>query len=735
MIRIIAFLTGCILLISSCTAPATKQIQNERLTAFVNPFIGTASHGHTYPGAAYPFGQIQLSPDNGTQGWDWCSGYNYSDSTLAGFSHLHLSGTGIGDLADISFLPVTSEVDFKNGEKNDDFVKRYAGKYSHDKETATPGYYAVTLKNNGVKAEFTVTERAGLHRYTFPEGGKNNLILNLGFAINWDKPYKTSLKVVDSLLVTGSRLSTGWAADQHVFFAVRFSSPVSKSIINNVGGDGRTVGVLSFSKKVILAKVGISSVSVENALANLDASLPGWNFEATQKAASDAWEKELSKITIQSDDPNQKTIFYTSLYHTMVAPALFSDLNGEFKGVKGDIQKADGYKRYTVFSLWDTYRALHPLFTLTQQPRVNDMVKTMLDNYKQTGILPVWELEGNETFCMVGNHSISVIAEALLKGIGDFDRQLAFEAMKATSLHDRDGMGLYDKLGYMPADKIDQSVAKSLEVAIDDWCVGAVARKLGKTEDAAYFFKRSESYKAYYDKETGFMRGKLSNGKWTTPFDPLFSKHEGSDYTEGNGWQYLWLVPQDVNGLIALLGGKEPFAAKLDQLFNQPTGVTGEQASPDISGLIGAYAHGNEPGHHTTFLFNFCGKAWRTQELNRQIQTTMYKNSTDGLCGNEDCGQMSAWYVLSAVGLYPVNPSDLKYQFGSPIVQEAKIEVAPGKYFTMKAPLASNENKYIREVKLNGQKLDRSYITHEEIMSGGTLEFTMSAMPNKNLFQ
>lgn len=484
-----------------------------------------------------------------------------------------------------------------------------------------------------------------------------------------------------------------------------------------------------------MTKVGISSVSIENALANLDASLPGWDFEATQKAASDAWEKELSKIRIQSNDKDQKIIFYTSLYHTMVAPALFSDLNGEFKGIKGDVWKADGYKRYTVFSLWDTYRALHPLFTLTQQPRVNDMVKSMLDNYKQTGILPVWELEGNETFCMVGNHSISVIAEAILKGIGDFDRELAFEAMKATSMHDRDGMGLYDKLGYMPADKITQSVAKSLEVAIDDWAVAEVAKKLGKKEDAAYFSKRAESYKAYFDKETGFMRGKLSNGQWTTPFDPVFSKHEGSDYTEGNAWQYLWIVPQDIDGLIALLGGKEPFANKLEQLFNVPVGVKGENASPDISGLIGAYAHGNEPGHHTTFLFNYCGRPWRTQELNRFIQTTMYKSTPDGLCGNEDCGQMSAWYVLSAIGFYPVNPSDLKYQFGSPVVQEAKIELAPGKYFTVKAPLASKDNKYIQEVKLNGQVLERSYITHQEIMDGGTLEITMGAEPNKNLFQ
>jgi predicted alpha-1,2-mannosidase len=731
----ISILAFFLILLYSCSGPVKDETRQNHLTDLVDPFIGTAYHGHTYPGAAYPFGQIQLSPDNGTQGWDWCSGYHYSDSTLAGFSHLHLSGTGIGDLAEISFLPVTVPVTFNDGESNADFVKKYSGKYSHEDEAASPGYYSVKMKNNGVKAELTVGERVGLHRYTFPDSGEKNIIINLGFAINWDKPYKTEITVVDKQLITGSRLSTGWAKDQHVYFAVRFSVPFRNASVGSPGGEGRTAGCISFSNSIVMAKVGISSVSIENALANLDGSMPGWDFEATRQAASDAWEKELSKITITSDDADQKKIFYTALYHTLVAPALFSDINGQFKGLNGDVQKAEGYKRYTVFSLWDTYRALHPLFTITQKERVNDMVKSMLDHYKQCGILPVWELEGNETFCMVGNHSISVIAEAILKGIGDFDKELAFEAMKATSLNDRDGIGLYDKLGYMPAEKVPQSVAKSLEVAVDDWAVAAVAQKLGKTADAEYFFKRAESYRQYFDKETGFMRGKLSNGKWTTPFDPVFSKHEGSDYTEGNAWQYVWIVPQNVDGLISLFGGKEQFAEKLDQLFKVEQGVAGEQASPDISGLIGAYAHGNEPGHHTTFLFNFCGRPWRTQELNRQIQTTMYTTAPDGLCGNEDCGQMSAWYVFSAMGLYPVNPSDTRYQFGSPIVQEAKIETAPGKFFTVKAPLASKENKYIQEVKLNGQVLNRTFITHEEIINGGILEFLMGSAPNMNLFK
>jgi predicted alpha-1,2-mannosidase len=709
--------------------------KSTRLTSSVNPLIGTSDHGHTYPGAAFPFGQIQLSPDNGTNGWDWCSGYHYSDSVIAGFSHTHLSGTGIGDLADVSFLPVASAVTFSDGEKNADFVLRYAGKFSHQQETALPGYYAVTFKNNNIKTELTVTERAGLHRYTFPKGAGNSLIVNLGFAINWDKPYQTSLKKVDNMLVTGSRLSHGWAADQQLYFAVRFSKPIAKSEVTQVGGENCTVGVFQFDEAQVMAKVGISSVSAKNALENLDHSLPGWDFEKTKKAASDAWEKELSKIVIQSNDPVQKTIFYTALYHTMVAPALFSDLNSEFKGVKGTVQKAEGYRRYTVFSLWDTYRALHPLFTFTQPDRVNDMVKSMLDHFRQTGLLPVWELEGNETFCMVGNHAIPVVAEAILKGIGDFDRELAYEAMKTSSLFDRDGMGLYDSLGYMPADKISQSVAKSLEVAIDDWSVAAVASKLGKTEDAAYFRERAESFKQYFDPETRFMRGKLSNGQWTAPFDPAYSSHEGSDYTEGNGWQYLWLVPQNVDGLIGLLGGKVPFADKLDSLFLVEQGVKGEKASADISGLIGAYAHGNEPGHHTTYLFNYAGRAWRTQELNRKIQTEMYSDKVNGLCGNEDCGQMSAWYLFSAMGFYPVNPADLKYQLGSPLVQEARIALKQGKYFTMKAPLASVVNKYIQEVKLNGTSLDRPWITYQEIADGGILEFTMGSEPNKNLFK
>lgn len=724
-----------VLLLITGLAGLSMKIQPDRLTKYVNPFIGTSDHGHTFPGAAFPFGQIQLSPDNGTQGWDWCSGYHYSDSTIAGFSHTHLSGTGIGDLADVSFLPVATDIIFREGEKNADFVARNAATFRHSQEIAEPGYYSVVFKNSGIRTELTVTERAGLHRYTFPSGSQNNLVINLGFAINWDKPYQTTLNLVDSLLLTGSRLSNGWAADQHLYFAVRFSRPVSEWKVRQVGGQNRTVGILKFRDKQVMAKIGISSVSVKNALENLDGSLPGWDFEAAKNAASDAWEKELSKIRIEPQDAAQKTIFYTALYHTMVAPALFSDSNGEFKGVKGTVQKAESYKRYTVFSLWDTYRALHPLLTFTQPARVNDMIKSMLDHYMQTGLLPVWELEGNETFCMVGNHAIPVIAEAILKGIGDFDTNLAFEAMKASSLYDRDGMGLYDKLGYMPADKIKQSVAKSLEVAIDDWCVAAVAKKLGKTQDAAYFGKRAESYRQYFDPESKFMRGKLSNGQWTAPFDPAFSNHEGSDYTEGNAWQYLWLVPQNVEGLIGLLGGKEPFADKLDQLFLVKEGVKGEQASADISGLIGAYAHGNEPGHHTSFLFNYAGRAWRTQELNRQIQTEMYTDKVTGLCGNEDCGQMSAWYVFSAMGIYPVNTCDLKYQFGSPLVREARMEIAPGKYFTIKAPQASVSNKYIREARLNGQVLNHSYITYREIMEGGTLEFKMGSSPAKELFR
>ncbi|MBN1108562.1 MAG: GH92 family glycosyl hydrolase [Bacteroidales bacterium] len=724
-------LAGIFIILGLYSCRQNSLSDSERLTAYVNPFIGTGYHGHTFPGAAFPFGQIQLSPDNGTQGWDWCSGYHYSDSVLAGFSHLHLSGTGIGDLADISFLPVNEKVVFRDNEKNAAFVSRYAGRYSHKDEKAEAGYYSVILKNNGVRAELAVTERVGFHRYTFPEGGEKNLIINLGFAINWDKPYKTVVTLADSCLITGMRLSTGWAKDQHVYFAARLSQPVVSSQITTVGGEGRTVGVFGFEKTELLVKTAISSVSVENALLNLDQSVSHWDFDAVKNAASDAWERELTRIRISTPDRDRKTVFYTALYHTMIAPALFSDTNGEFKGVNGDVRSARNYNRYTIFSLWDTYRALHPLMTFIQPERVNDMIKSMLDHYEQTGLLPVWELQGNETFCMVGNHSIPVISEAILKDIGDFDRQLALEAMIVTSMYDRDGMGLYDSLGYMPADLVAQSVAKSQEIAIDDWCLSAALSKLDYSSEADYFLNRSKNYRNYFDGETGFMRGKLSTGEWTTPFDPAYSKHEGSDYTEGNAWQYLWLAPHDVEGLIDLLGGKEAFADKLEQLFSVEVGVKGEEASADISGLIGAYAHGNEPGHHTTFLFNYAGRPWRTQELNRQIQKTMYTNAPDGLCGNEDCGQMSAWYIFSSLGFYPVNTCDMRYQFGSPEFRKATIQLPDGKEFTVKAPKASPENKYILEAVLNGKVLNRTYITWKEILEGGTLEFMMSSSPRK----
>ncbi|RKD90342.1 GH92 family glycosyl hydrolase [Mangrovibacterium diazotrophicum] len=719
----------------SPTKPNTDlEDTTERLTDFVDPFIGTGLNGHTFPGAAYPFGQIQLSPDNGTEGWDWSSGYHYSDSIVSGFSHLHLSGTGIGDLTDISFLPTTQKVSFRDREENADFIHRYADKYAHENESASPGYYAVKLENTGISAEFTVTERVGFHHYSFPKDSLKNLILNLGFAINWDETTKSNLNIVDSTLVTGMRFSTGWAADQHVYFAARFSQPITQSEIRNVPGNEEKVGVLSFSNPDLLVKVGLSSVSVENALKNLDQTLVDWDFDRVRKAASDAWENELQKIKIEATDNEVRKILYTALYHTMIQPALFSDLNGEFKGVDGSVKTAKGYKRYTIFSLWDTYRSLHPLFTLIEQPRVNDMIKSMLDHYEQTGILPVWELDGNETFCMVGNHSITVIAEAILKGIGDFDYVLAYQAMKESSMQDRDGMAEYDRLGFIPADKIKESVSKLMEIAVSDYSVAKVAEKLGKADDAEYFRKRAQNYKNIYDEQTGFFRGKMADGNWTTPFDPTYSDHQKTDYTEGNGWQYLWLVPQDVDGLIDLVGGKDTFAERLDQFFELKDGVKGINASLDISGLIGGYAHGNEPSHHISFLYNYVGKYWKTQELNRKIQTIFYSDQPGGLIGNEDCGQMSAWYILSVLGFYPVHSADLVYQLGSPLVQKAEVKLLSGKTLTILAPNASPENKYVQEVKLNGEKLNRSYITHAEIMDGAVLEFTMGEQPNLMLF-
>ncbi|MCL3780651.1 glycoside hydrolase family 92 protein [Prolixibacteraceae bacterium JC049] len=721
----------------SC-APKTEEgtPAQQSLTQYVDPFIGTAYHGHTFPGAALPSGMIQLSPDNGTSGWDWCSGYHYSDSLIAGFSHLHLSGTGIGDLADISVMPTNKEIAEKHFEEGKSFSNFYRSKFNHDNEEATPGYYQVLLDDDNINVELSVTDRVGFHRYTFNNSKNKSIIFDLGFHINWDKPSETYIKKVADDMVVGYRFSKGWAPLQKVFFVAKFSQPFSQfqTFFAKEGKGQFTKGVLTFDDKAkneILMKVAISSASIEGAMKNLKADKNQWNFEQVVELADATWEKELSRITVETDNEDNKTVFYTSLYHSLLAPYLFSDVDGGYKGYDNNTHFTKGYKKYTVLSLWDTFRALKPLFTIIKPELTNNIVKSMLDQYQETGLLPVWELVGNENNCMIGYHAVPVVADAILKGIGDFDVNLAYKAMIASSMSDVDGLDLYRKYKYIPSDKVNESASKTLAYSYDDWCIAQVAKKLGKTADYEKYMERSKYYKNLFDKEIGFVRGKKADGKWATPFDPKFSKHRKDYFTEGNSWQWTWFAPHDIDGLTELMGGKEPFLKKLDQLFNESSEIKGDHASSDITGLIGQYAHGNEPSHHTSYMFNLAGAPWLTQKYVNEILTTMYTPEPDGLCGNEDCGQMSAWYVFSSMGFYPANAASGVYQIGSPMFDKATINLPNGKTFTVEAPNVSDKNIYVQSATLNGKPLNGTSITHKQLSEGGKLVLTMGSQPKK----
>lgn len=728
-----AFLKAVLIISLFVTACSS---QKESLVQHVDPFIGTAYHGHVFPGATTPFGMVQLSPDNGTNGWDWCSGYHYSDTVISGFSHTHLSGTGIGDLADILFLPSMS--DFKegiSGERSSIAQENKSG-FSHDNEYSKPGYYKVSL-NNKVTVELTATERAGFQMYTAEEDGEINVLIDLGFAINWDKAIYCSANF-DGEILRGSRISSGWAKKQYQYFASEFSKEPIKvnaikdgAFVNQANIEGEKVGmILTFKMskgEILMVKTGLSAVDTKGALNNLMNEIPDWNFEAVSEAAAESWENVLSVIEVESSDPEILKVFYTALYHSMIAPMTYSDLDGRYRGADGEIKESVGFTNYTVFSLWDTFRAAHPLFTIIQADRVPDMINAMLRIYEEQGKLPVWSLMANETNTMIGYHAVPVIADAMKKGIKGFDYELAFEAAKHSSMMDFEGLEHYRDYKYIPADLENESVSKTLEYCYDDWCIAQMAKMLGKDEDHKYYMERASFYKNLFDKNTGFMRGKLSDGRWKESFDPLFSNHRDDEYTEGNAWQYTWFVPHDVEGLIGIMGGEEVFLLKLDSLFTLKEGVRGENASSDISGLIGAYAHGNEPGHHTSYMFSMAGKPHRTEELVRQIMSEMYHAGKDGLCGNEDCGQMSAWYVLSAMGIYPMNPADGNYIFGSPILDKASINLPGGKRFNIIAENNSRENIYVSEIILNAITLERNYITHAEIMNGGELIFRMSS--------
>ncbi|TKG88911.1 glycoside hydrolase family 92 protein [Puteibacter caeruleilacunae] len=725
----------------SCVSKEKQTVSTEtNLTQFVDPFIGTAFHGHTYPGATVPFGMIQLSPDNGTSGWDWCSGYHYSDTIIAGFSHLHLSGTGIGDLADISVMPTNKEIAAKHFEAGKSYQDFYRSGFSHDNEKAKPGYYQVLLNDDQINVELSTTKRVGFHRYTYSNAKNKSLILDLGFQINWDKPDDTYIKVVSNDMIIGHRYSKGWANYQKVHFAIKFSQPFTKMETflaegNDKEARGKEVkGVFKFDDKAsneLLVKVAVSSASTDGAIKNLESDKNDWNFDQVVAKADEIWNNELKKIEIKGNNKDNKVVFYTALYHSFLAPYIFSDVDGGYKGYENTTKYTNGYTKYTVLSLWDTFRALKPLFTITQPDLTNDIIKSMLDQYQETGLLPVWELQGNETNCMIGYNAIPVIADAMLKGIGDFDKELAFEAMKASSMSNLAGLDHYRKFGYIPSDLENESTSKTLEYAYDDWCIAQIAKHLGKDDDYKTYLKRSKSYAQLFDKNIRFMRGKLSNGKWAEPFDPSFSQHRKDYFTEGNSWQWTWFVPHDVDGLKELMGGKEHFISKLDSLFKVSSELKGENVSADITGLIGQYAHGNEPSHHTVYLYNQVGQPWKTQEKVHEILTTLYTKEKDGLCGNEDCGQMSAWYVFSSMGIYPANPANGEYQFGSPLFEEAKLNLPSGKVFTIKATNLTDGNIYIQSATLNGKKLNRTYITHKELTSGGELIFEMGNSPKK----
>lgn len=745
------------LMVTSCQEvkqPTTEQeTQQKPLTTYVDPFIGTGGHGHTYPGATVPFGMLQVSPVNGISGWDWCSGYHHSDTLLIGFGHLSLSGTGIGDLNDILLMPVNKEYDLSqlSTGKKDQYPKAalefrnqvpYKSRYSHQNEKAEPGYYQVFLEDPKVNAELTADQYVAYHKYTYQKGDTQSVILNLGFAINWDSPTEMFIQQSNRKLdgqnngniITGHRFSTGWAKNQKVFFAIAFSKPI-KDLQLQSSGKQISSGQFFFDNSTgeeLVVRVAVSSVSEENALANLDL-YDKRTFAEVRQKAHDTWEKHLSSIEIETPVDSLKTIFYTALYHTQVAPVTFSDKNGQFRQQNDEIYSTKDFTAYSTLSLWDTFRAENPLITLLQPKKSSDIISSMLAYSDVINKLPVWTLYGNETDCMTGYHSIPVIVEAYLKGVRSFDAEKAFEMMKKTMMGDERGLKFYKQYGYIPYDKWDESVTITLEYAYDDWCVAQMAKALGKTDDYEFFMKRSEAYKHLFDPTTGFMRGKSASGKWREPFDPKHSNHrETTDYTEGNAWQHSWFVPQNPQGLIDAFGGKEKFTTHLEKLFTESSEITGDNVSADITGLIGQYAHGNEPSHHIAYLFNKAGEPHRTQYWVNEILKTQYNTTPNGYSGNEDCGQMSAWYVWSSIGLYPMNPVSGEYEIGRPLFPKAKINLPNGKTFTIIAENVSAENMYIQSATLNGKPLDRTFITDEELKNGGELKFVMGSAPTNN---
>lgn len=704
-------------------------------TDFVDPHIGSGGHGHVFVGASVPFGAIQAGPQNIHKGWDWCSGYHHSDSIIIGFAHTHLNGTGCTDMGDIQIMPYTGEIRSARGQQ-DDISGSCSSYYRHENESVAPGYYSLTM-NNGVGIEMTTSTRTALHRITYPETAGHRLLVNLEEG-NGDRAVETGLSLRDEYTVEGFRFSEGWGSHK-VFFVLTtdrpirslhlfdHDTPIEGSSIHSEGAKG----VLSFDEdRQVCVKVAISSVSCDNALENLRKEIPDWDFQAVHTEALRRWNNVLSAIDIETEDDSARTIFYTAMYHAFIAPTTYCDVNGEFRGHNDQIIRAD-WVNYSTFSLWDTYRALHPLYSLIRQDRLPDIIQSMLSIYDQQGKLPIWALPGAETNTMPGYSAVPVISDAIIKGIGGFDIDRAYNALKGSTTHpQQDALPYVMKKGYIPDDKVHSATSIAMEYAVGDWGVAQVAKKLGYDSDYKEYLKRGKYYEQYFDKSIRFIRPKLENGMWLTPYDPFESIHGVGHFCEGNGWQYTFFVPQYPEGLITLMGGEETFTSKLDEFF-KVEGNMGEQASMDISGLIGMYAHGNEPSHHIAYLYAYAGQQWKTAEIVRYIQHEFYTATPDGIIGNEDCGQMSAWHILSALGFYQVNPSEGVFVFGSPLFDKATLHLPEGKEFNIVAENNSPKNIYIQSASIDGIPWSKSYITYDRIMAGGTLTFVMGPQPNK----
>ena len=753
--KVASVLVALLVAVGLATSSCSRQETCNDYTQYVNVFIGTGGHGHTYPGAVVPHGAIQPSPDTRIYGWDACSGYYYNDSTINGFSHTHLSGTGCCDLGDVLIMPTVGEQDITQEEQRGQ-TKAYASAFSHEREKAEPGYYSVMLDRYGIQAEITSTTRGAIHRWTFPKTEDAGVIVDLDYSLDDQTNIGMQLEVISDTEVVGHKMTKYWAFDQYINFYAKFSKPFTYTIVDDTVTVGdkqkpRRKALLKFAGteegEVIYAKVGVSAVDIDGAKNNVLSEIPEWDFDGVKAAAHQRWNEYLAKIDIETGDADHRTIFYSALYHAGLQPYTFTDADGRYYGMDMKVHQGDAEKPvYTIFSTWDTFRAWHPLQTIIAPEFNGELVKSLLLKAREGGILPMWELCSNYTGCMIGYHSVPIIADAYIKGYRDIDINEAYKAMRRTAEYDTTGIiapkavaailmnqAKYwkNKVGYVPCDKDNEAVAKALEFAYNDWCIAQIAKEVGDTAGVALYENFAKAYKIYYDPEVGYMRGKDSEGKWRTPFDPARSTHRSDDYCEGNAWQWSWFVPHDPEGLMDLVGGKDVFLSKLDALFAASSEITGESVSADISGLIGQYAHGNEPSHHIIHFYNYAGQPWKTQELIDQVLYTLYFNNDNGLSGNEDCGQMSAWYILNAMGFYQVCPGKPVYSIGRPLYDKVTINLTNGKKFVIEAINNSRENKYIQSMELNGKALTEPFFTHDDIMQGGKLVFTMGNTPKK----